>query len=398
MKIQLLVLFGGKSVEHEISIISAIQAIHHIDREAYDVIPVYMTKEQDFYTGPEIASIEAYRDLAGLVKRSQKVILAKEEDRVYVMSHPSARGFKKIKKPIDIALPIVHGSHVEDGTLQGYLKTLGLSFVGCDVVSSAIGIDKCFAKSVLKDHGLPVLDGMTCRSFAYERDPESTLAAIEGRFAYPVIVKPATLGSSIGISKAADRDELRDALDLAFSFAIKVLIEPAVVHLREINCSVIGDAEEAEASECEEPLNATTILSYEDKYIGNASKAGSQGMATLSRQIPAAITPEERSEIRSLAVKTFAALDCNGLVRIDFLYDVDAGRIYINEVNTIPGSLAFYLWEPLGIPYGKLIDRLIRLGLKRVRNEKGLMDSFDTNVLSLCSNAGLKGSKGKLKY
>ncbi len=401
MKIQLMVIFGGKSVEHEISIISALQAIRHINKDMYDVIPVYITKGRDMYTGKDITSIEEYQNLPALLKKSSKVVFAKDGDRVYLTDHPSVRKFKKMKLPIDLAFPIVHGSNVEDGTLQGFLKTYGIPFIGCDVVSSAVGMDKHVMKTVLKDYNIPVLDCAIFSKYDYEADSDAVARAVEEKYAFPVIVKPATLGSSIGISKASDHEELEEALSTAFSFATKVLIEPAVTALREINCSVVGDIEEAEASECEEPLNATTILSYEDKYIGNSSKnADSQGMASLARQIPANITPEMRKEVRELAVKTFKALGCNGVVRIDFLYDTAADKIYVNEINTIPGSLSFYLWEPLGIPYEKLIDRLVELCLKREREEKNLLSSFDTNVLSLCSNnalGGAKGSKGKLK-
>lgn len=401
MKIQLMVIFGGKSVEHEISIISALQAIRHINKDKYDVIPVYITKEQEMYTGSEIASIESYQNLPALLKKSSRVVFAKENGRIYLTDHPSVRKFKKMKKPIDIAFPIVHGCNVEDGTLQGFLKTLDIPFIGCDVISSAVGMDKHVCKTVLKDYGVPVLDCVVYTKFEYEKDSTAIMKEITDKYSYPVIVKPATLGSSIGIAKVNNDEELEEALNTAFSFAIKVLVEPAVTALREINCSVVGDIEDAEASECEEPLNATTILSYEDKYMGNSSKSSeSQGMASLSRQIPANITPEMRAYIRELAVKTFKALGCNGVVRIDFLYDTATDKIYVNEINTIPGSLSFYLWEPMGIPYEKLIDRLVDLSLKRVRDEKNLLSSFDTNVLSLCSSGslgGAKGSKGKLK-
>lgn len=401
MKIQLMVIFGGKSVEHEISIISALQAIRHINKDKYDVIPVYITKEQEMYTGNDIASIESYQNLPVLLKKSSKVVFAKENGRVYLTDHPSVRKFKKMKQPVDIAFPIVHGCNVEDGTLQGFLKTLDIPFIGCDVISSAVGMDKHVMKTVLKDYGVPVLDCVVYTKFEYEKDSTTIMKEITDKYSYPVIVKPATLGSSIGITKVDNDEELEEALNTAFSFAIKVLVEPAVTALREINCSVVGDIEEAEASECEEPLNATTILSYEDKYIGNSSKnSESQGMASLARQIPANISAEMRAYVRELAVKTFKALGCNGVVRIDFLYDTAADKIYVNEINTIPGSLSFYLWEPMGIPYEKLIDRLVELSLKRVRDEKNLLSSFDTNVLSLCSNSslgGAKGSKGKLK-
>ncbi len=401
MKIQLMVIFGGKSVEHEISVISAIQAIKHINRDKYNVIPVYMTRSQELYAGKNIDVIEAYQDIAKLTKEADRVALVKDGDKVYLVDHPSVRKFRKQKTEIDVAFPIVHGYNVEDGTLQGFLKTLGVPFVGCDVISSAVGMDKHVMKAVLKDVGIPVLDCVVYNKFEYEADREMIVSVCEEKFGYPVIVKPATLGSSIGITKAADKAEFAEALETAFSFATKVLIEPAIVNLREINCSVIGDIEDADASECEEPLNATNILSYEDKYIGNASKGAknsdSQGMASLARQIPANISPEMRKEIRDLSVKAFKALGCNGVSRIDYLIDTDTNKIYINEINTIPGSLSFYLWEPLGISYEKMIDRLVQLALKRTRDEKGLLDTFETNVLSLCSSNSLGGGKGKLK-
>ena len=343
--------------------------------------------------------IEEYRNLPELLKKSSKVVITKENNNVYLCDHPSVRKFKKMKKPIDVAFPIVHGYNVEDGTLQGYLKTLGLPFIGCDVISSAAGMDKHIMKTILKDYDLPVLDCVVYTKFEYNTNPDAIMEAVKQKYSYPVIVKPAVLGSSIGISKANNDEELAEALATAFSFSIKTLIEPAITSLREINCSVVGDLEEAEASECEEPLNATNILSYEDKYMGNSSKnTDSQGMASLSRQIPANIPAELRTEIRNTAVKTFKALGCNGVARIDFLYDTEQEKVYINEINTIPGSLSFYLWEPLGVSYTNLIDKLVQLSLKRVRDEKDLLTSFDTNVLSLCSNNALSGGKTKLKY
>lgn len=398
MKIQLLVIFGGKSVEHEISVISAIQAIKHLNKDKYDIIPVYMTKDGSLYTGNDIASVESYKNIPELIKKSEKVTLVSDNNKVFLITHPFEKKFRKMKTQIDVVFPIVHGTNVEDGTLQGYLKTLGVPFVGCDVTASAAGMDKHIMKVILKDAGIPVLDCLVFNKFVYDENRDTVISQITDKFGFPIIVKPANLGSSIGITKVNDNDELSDALELAFSFANKVLIEPAVTALREINCSVIGDPEQAEASECEEPLNATNILSYEDKYMGNSAKnSDSGGMASLSRQIPANIPAGMRTEIRDLSVKAFKALGCNGVSRIDFLLDTDADKIYINEINTIPGSLSFYLWEPLGISYDKLLDRMIQLSLKRARDEKDIIFSFDTNVLAMCSDGALGGGKNKLK-
>lgn len=399
MKIQLLVVFGGKTVEHEISIISAIQAINHIDKSKYDVIPLYLTKELEFYTGESISHIESYQNIDKLLKNSVRVTFTKENDSVFLVEY-SNKKFKKFKKRIDIAFPIVHGNNVEDGSIQGFLKTLGLPFIGCDVISSAAGMDKHIMKCILKDFSIPVLDCLVFNKYEYDSNSNAIINEIKEKLTFPLIIKPATLGSSIGISKANNDTELEESLETAFSFATKILVEPAITNLREINCSVVGDTEEAEASECEEPLNATTILSYEDKYMGSSSKSAkssdSQGMASLARQIPADIPDELRNEIRTLAVKTFKALGCNGVSRIDFLLDVTTNSIYVNEINTIPGSLSFYLWEPLGISYTKLIDKLIQLCLKREREEKNLLNSFNTNVLSLCSSGSLNGAKNKV--
>ena len=396
MKIHVAVLFGGKSVEHEISVISAVQAMQSLSRQTYEVIPLYITKQGKLYTGDALMEIENFKNIDTLLKKCQQVILLGENDRVVMTPYPHKFRFRQQSTVIDVALPIVHGTNVEDGALQGYLRTLGLPFAGCDVLASAVGMDKHVAKLVFRDAGIPVLD---CRCFlrsAYQTGEDAVIAQAEEAFGYPVIIKPVNLGSSVGISKAKNRQELEEALDLAFRFASKVLVERAIENLREINCAVLGDIYEAEASECEEPLNATDILSYEDKYLsgGKGSKGqGSKGMASLSRKIPADISPELREEIRSMAVKAFQALGGNGVARIDFMIDTAENKVYLNEINTIPGSLAFYLWKPVGISYPQLLDRMIKLALKRNREEGEIVYSFDTNVLEGCSLGGSKAGK-----
>lgn len=394
MKIKVAVIFGGKSVEHEISVISALQACEYMDREKYEIIPLYLTKDNEFYTGEQIGKIEAYRDIPGLLKNSTRAILLRDQGRVSLVRYPMKKFGSSLISEIDVAFPIVHGTNVEDGALQGYLQTLGLPYVGCDVLSSAVGMNKYVMKTVFKDNGIPVLDCRVYNLVDFE-DPQELMDRVEESFAYPVIVKPINLGSSVGISKAGSREKLEDALNLAFTFSQKVLVEPAIEELKEINCAVLGDELEAQASECEEPLNADEILSYEDKYIGGGSKdGGSKGMAGASRAIPARISRETRETIRQMAVKAFLSLGCSGVARIDFMIDQKTGRIYLNEINTIPGSLAFYLWEPVGVPYRELLDRLISLALKRSRENEKLMFSFETNVLAGVSLGGSKGAKG----
>ena len=395
MKLKIAVLFGGKSTEHEISIISAIQAIRSMDQEKYEIIPVYMTKNNDYYVGEDIGKIEAYRNIPELLKNSTQVVWIKDGDKVSLMRYPMKKFGNNVMHEVDMAFPIVHGTNVEDGTLTGFLATLGLPVVGCDVLSSAVGMNKYVMKTVLKDNGISVLD---CKCYTWKdyEDANALIAKVEAAFSYPVIVKPLNLGSSIGIKKASDRDQLTEALDLAFEFSRKVLVEPAISQLKEINCAVLGDYEGAQASECEEPVNADEILSYEDKYIGGAKgpkNGGSKGMTSLKRKLPADISAEVREQIRQMAVDAFLCLGCSGVARIDFMIDEATGKVYLNEINTIPGSLAFYLWEPLGMKYPQLLENLIQLTRKADRENHKVVYSFDTNVLAGVSLGGAKGSK-----
>ena len=408
MKIKVGVLFGGKSVEHEISVISAIQAMQSLNRDKYDVIPIYITKNNEFYVGENVGKIKSYTDIASLIKSSQRVIMVNDENKVKLIKYPQKMLSKGYVDYIDVAFPVVHGTNVEDGTLQGYLQMMNIPYVGCDVLSSAVGMDKYVMKTVLKDNGIPVLDCKCYTANQYDENEEAIVDEIENAIGYPVIVKPVNLGSSIGISKAENRTELYDSLETAFQYATKVLIEAAVQNLKEINCSVLGDYEKAEASECEEPVSSDKILTFAEKYIGDGSakgakgakggaksSGGSKGMATLKRKIPADITDEQRDTIRTLAVKAFKCLGCGGVSRIDFMMDTKTGNIWLNEINTIPGSLSFYLWEPVGVKYPELLDRMISLALKRERESESITYTFDSNVLQGVSlGGGTKGAKG----
>lgn len=421
MRIKVGVMFGGKSVEHEISIISALQAIASMDKEKYDVIPIYITKNNEFYVGPSVGEIGSYVKIPALLKESTRVILVNDGGLVKLIKYPAKRFGSSYVDYIDVAFPIVHGTNVEDGTLQGFLTMLDIPYVGCDVVSSAVGMDKYVMKTVLKDNGIPVLDCLCFNAKEYDRDNEGVVNAIEKRIGYPVIVKPVNLGSSIGISKADKREKLFDSLDMAFCYADKVLVERAVQNLKEINCSVCGDYEHAEPSECEEPVNSDEILSFSDKYLSSGGSGGAKGgklgaksgrkfggklggaktggsksgMASLKRKIPADITPEQKEEIQKYAVDAFKCLGCSGVSRIDFMMDTKSGEIFLNEINTIPGSLSFYLWEPIGVPYTKLLDKMISLALKREREQEGITYAFESNVLeNITLGGGSKGAKG----
>ncbi len=390
MKIKVGVFFGGKSVEHEVSVISGIQALMAFDKEKYDAIPIYITKENEMYTGEAIGDIKNYKNIPELLKKSIRIFFICEQGKLNLVQYPEKKFGNSVIDHIDVAFPVVHGANVEDGSLQGFLRHYNVPFVGCDVTAAAVSMDKYVMKTVLMDNDIPVLPCVTLNVKEYQENSEAVYSRIEGKIDYPVIVKPINLGSSVGIKVAKDREGLKEALEYAFEFGQKVLVERAIMQLREINCAVLGDYENAQASECEEPISSDEILSYEDKYVAG-NKSGSEGMRTAKRELPANLSPELREEIRALAVKTFKALNCNGVSRIDFMIDKDINKVYVNEINSIPGSLAFYLWEALGKPYAELLDDMVKLALKREREESNLMTSFQTNILQ---NANLSGAKG----
>lgn len=394
MKTNVAVFFGCRSVEHEVSIISAVQAMRSINREKYDVTPVYVSKDGTMYTGDALHDIEGYTKLDELLKKVSPVTFLRTNGAVVMRYLDNTLFSKKKDVIIDVAFPIVHGTNCEDGTMAGLFEFLGLPYVGCDIISAAVGMDKAAFKDVLKSAGLPVLDCVCFRARQYIAEKDAIISEIKEKVGFPLIIKPVNLGSSVGITKVKDEEALDDAITLAFSFADRILAEKAITSLREINCSVLGDADSCEASVCEEPFMNDEILSYEDKYLGGGKKQGaSKGMASLGRKIPADISEEMSEQIRGLAKDVFVATGSSGVVRIDFMIDTDENKVYANEINTIPGSLAFYLWEATGLSYTDMIDRLIELAFRRERNRDNLTFTINTNILS-GAKLGSKGSKG----
>jgi len=393
LRIKLAVFFGGKSVEHEVSVITALQAVRSLNPDKYEVIPVYIDKNNCMYTGVMTGRIESYSDIAMLKRQSIRVVPVRDGERVFLVKYPGGLG-RKIISEIDIAFPMGHGTNVEDGVLQGLLQFLGIPYVGCDVLSASCGMSKYTQKVLLKNEGIPVLDCIRIKSADVFSDSEKVLKLIEEKISFPAVIKPNNLGSSVGIKIARSQAEAEDALEHASLFSGELIAEPVVSNLREFNVSVLGDRDEAEASECEEPIAAEEILSYRDKYENNAKgKDGkTSGLASLSRKIPADIPPELREKIRGIAIRAFQALGCSGVARIDFLYDNKSGELFFNEINTLPGSLSFYLWEPTGLKYPDLLDKLINLAIKRERENKAVNFSFDTNILSTL-RFGMKGNK-----
>ncbi len=387
------VIFGGESVEHEVSIISAIQAMNKMDAEKYEIIPIYIDKKGEWYTGDFLKEIETFQDMELLKKYAKNVVLYKNKYGSFVLQ---SKGFlKKVVKEIDIAFPIVHGTNVEDGVLQGFLKTIGIPFVGSDVAAAAIGQDKVFQKQIWKSEELPIPEYVWFFDTEYEDNPEKILKMIE-KIKYPVIVKPATLGSSVGINIAHKREELQKAVEEAISYDSKILVEEVIDNLVEVNIGVVGNSDGYDTSVIEKVLSGNELLTYEDKYVGGKKNGrGSKGMLSATRKIPADISEKLTNEVRDVAIRASKALNLSGDVRIDFLIDDKNKRVYLNEVNTIPGSLAFYLWEPAGKKYTELLDELINIAIKDYKKRNNKIHSFDSNILSGYSGTkGLKGAKG----
>lgn len=406
MKIKVGVIFGGESAEHEVSIISAIQAINKMNEEKYDIIPIYITKDRQWYTGAMLKDIDSYQDLSLIKKYATNVVLVEKNNRFILQKKKGL--FKREVAEIDIAFPIVHGTNVEDGILQGYLQTIGIPFVGPNTYAGVVGQDKVFMKAIFEKEDLPLSKYVWFYDSEYKTDKDEVLKKIS-KLKYPLIVKPATTGSSIGISYAEDEAKLCESIDDAINYDTKILVEEVVENLKEVNISVLGNYEHQKLSVIEEVNGHNKFLTYEDKYIGGGktkakfgvksvpSCKGSKGMLSASRKIPADLSDKLKEEVETVAKKAFKALGSSGCSRIDFLIDSKKNKVYVNEINSIPGSLAFYLWEPLGKDYTELLDDMINIGIKDYKKRSSKTYTFDTNILQGFANNSLKGGKTKLK-
>lgn len=410
MSIKLGVFFGGKSVEHEISVITMSQAMSSINPDKYEIVPIYISKEGVMYTGDDLLDLYQYKDMDVLLKRSYKVAVVNDGKSINVVRCPAPLIGRRKLNTIDVAFPIVHGTNVEDGTMAAFFNMLGIPYVGPDILASSVGMDKIIMKKVMKESGLPVVDYHSFYTMEYIKDEEKVINDIEQKLKYPLIVKPGNLGSSVGIRKAKNKVELQEAIDFAMEFADRIIVEKAVVKLKEINCSVLGNICDSEASVCEEPIFSDEILSYSDKYMGGSTKSGKgikggakspkmsggKGMAVSDKKLPADIPDEKRDEIQKLAKETFKVLGCSGVARVDFLMDMETDKVYVNEINTIPGALSYYLWEATGKTFEQELDEMIDIALKRHREREKLTFSYDQNILAM-QGTGVKGSKGKIK-
>lgn len=386
------VVFGGRSVEHEVSVITGLQVVENLDGSKYNVIPIFISKEGDWYTGNELLDIKNYKNMDKLIGLLKKVYIPPVPSLGQLHFVDNHGGFLKRKlEPIsmDVLIPALHGTNGEDGAFQGLIKMAGIPFAGCGVMASAVGMDKIIMKDIFKANNLPTVNYTWFLRKEYDSNSDAVIQRIEEKLKYPLYIKPANLGSSIGISRANNQEHLRTAIDIAGKYDRKIIVEESIESLIEINCSVLGTDHEVRASVCEQPVSWESFLSFDDKYM----RSGGKGMKSASRRIPAPIAPEKSDQVQNLAMKAFQVLDCSGVARIDFLMDTTTNEIYVNEINTIPGSLSFYLWEASGMSFRHLLDSLIEIAVRNHQDHKDCFYSFDNELLQKASSQGAKGMK-----
>ncbi|MFK7844112.1 MAG: D-alanine--D-alanine ligase family protein [Rhodothermales bacterium] len=403
------IVFGGVSPEHEVSIITAMQVAAALDKKRYRPIPVYLAKDGNSYTGPNLFNIDVYKDVETLLLIAQQVHLQSGEkgNAELVANVPKGWFGQQLQRiSLDVMFIALHGGEGENGSFQGICELYDVPYTGSGVLGSAVGMDKVFSKMLCRDQDIPVVPFMPLREFQWADKEEACMDACEAQLGYPVIVKPARLGSSIGISKASNRAELDAAIEEAFRYDEKIVIEHAIQNLREINCSILGDADEAIASVLEQPLTGEELLTYQEKYMrgnsgdgaktagakGGGTGGSSSGMASLDRVIPAPLSDEHTTAIQTLAVRIFQLFECAGLARIDFMIDESTGQVYFNEINTIPGSFSFYLWQPSGVPFDELTHRLIEIARAQNKKKRQRVRSYNVNLLAM-HGSGAKGVK-----
>lgn len=393
MKIKIGIIFGGDSVEHEVSIITAVQAMEFLNKDKYEIVPIYIDKERNWYTSPLLTKMETFKDMEKIKTSLPKVCLTKKNNKFVLIKTNSF--VNKVIDTIDIAFPIVHGKGVEDGSLAGYLDTLNIPYVGCDMLGASLGQDKVAQKQIMQSEGIPVVDYIWFYEDEYLNDKTTILEKVK-QLNYPVVVKPARLGSSIGIHYVKKEKDLEEAILDAINYDEKIIIEKAINNLMEVDCAVIGNHKFMKTSMIGEMLTNNDFLTFEDKYLKDGSKNGSSkktsgNIENAGFKIPASLDKTLEEEIYTLSKKAFRALNLKGITRFDFLIDTKEKKAYVNEPNTIPGSLAFFFFTPKNISYPELLEEVITMTIKDFKENAKKVSSFESNVLSTFN--GSKGSK-----
>lgn len=368
-------------MEHEVSIVTAMQVFENINRDKYEVIPVYIDKSGRWLVDDKLQKIESFKTLKLGVKAPEYVFQASPS--VKILSPKSAfKFFRSIEA--DIYFPVIHGTYGEDGTIQGMLEMADVPYVGSGVAGSAVGMDKIIQKSVFKDNGISVVKYLWFLKSEWQENKDKIMKEVERVLSYPVFVKPANLGSSVAINKANGFKELQEALDVASQFDRRLIVEEAKEGIIEINCSVLGNNDNLKVSVCEQPIKGDQMLTYEDKYLKGGK---TKGMSGLSRLVPAPISEKLTEKIQETAKKAFRSVDAAGIARVDFMVRPDTEDFWITEINTLPGSLSFYLWEKSGLDFSDLLDKLIDLGFERHKERQSLMFSYDSDLITHASGS-----------
>lgn len=394
MKIKIGVIYGGETVEHEVSVISALQAMNNLNEDKYDIVPIYISKDRIWYTGHMLRDIEFYKEFDMEKKYATKVMLYKK-GKTFLLQRTTGL-FRKDITDLDVILPVVHGNNIEDGSLAGLLDSIGIPYVGSHVLGGALGQDKVVMKQVMESVNLPIVPYTWFYDSEYLDNKENILKEIK-KIGYPVIVKPATLGSSIGIEVAKSEKDIESKIEDAMEYDTKIVVEKVIENLTEVNASVLGNYEYQKVSPLEEVMGEDEILSFADKYLGNAKSKGtaSKGMASTSRIVPARIPGKLTKEIQDTAKQVFKVLNLSGVCRVDFLIDNKENKFYVNEPNTCPGSLSFYLWKEAGMKYSELLDEMVSIAIKEYKHKNQKTMSFKSNIFDgFNGSKGIKGMKG----
>lgn len=375
------VIFGGVTCEHDVSIVTGIQLINNIDKSKYKVYPIYIHSDGEWYVDEKLIDTNIYAEFdkhkssleMGCIMPNKPGIVMKNKGLI------NKENFIKL----DCVIPAMHGMNGEDGSIQGLLELANIPYTSSGILGASVGMDKILMKKVFEAHNIPVLPYTYFLRSEWKKDKEKILNEIESKIEYPMFVKPSNLGSSIGISKAKDREGLSNAIEIAIAFDERIIVEKGLEDLKEINCSALGRADDVIASTTEQPVSWKEFLTFDEKYLsgGKSSKGTKNGMASMSRKVPADITDEQSNEIKDLTIKSFEALNSKGVVRIDFLIDNSNGKVYVNEINTIPGSFAFYLWEHDGLSYPQLIDKLIEIAEKENKEKNENNYTYKSNIV-----------------
>lgn len=384
------VLFGGRSVEHEVSIITGHQIMEALEQAGFSVLPIYISKDGAWYAGEPLQDLKFYRqDPLPLRKKSGVVRVSLSPDRTVreLIVHPEHKGVIFKKTPVlwaDVFFPALHGSFGEDGALQGVFEMADVPYVGSGIAASAIAIDKVITKQICRAIEISVLECSVIGRNEWENSPTQFIEKVELQFGFPLIVKPISLGSSIGVARCEDRKQLHEALKVALALDQRALVERALTDFIEINCAVFGPPEKA--SVCEQPIPRSGILTFDDKYKRGGKKTGKaptevQGMAALERLVPAPISGELNERVQMVAKQAFKTIGASGVARIDFLYEQKTDSLHLNEINTLPGSLAYYLWEASGLLFDQLVTDLLNQAVARHRYGGTTQVAFSGNLL-----------------